>query len=599
MILCALALWPCLLSFLSDHELLYKSIAYYGADQHFHQYHQLIFKSFLITIFVFILMLFGLNILKDQIMITILLPIVIFISYFIPFLSLVLFSIAISMLIFLYDEKFILPTFSVKLIDIRLFVILLFFLCFNFLFYIGWYYHYQSFHWAEMSLFNAFWSYKDSLTVFVPRHGLFEVFLQKILGLFFDMETVIHASMFTIKFFSVMDVYIVLIIVYALTKDYFFVFGYFLIFQLFSINPAIHWTPIAFTFFLMFAFEEQESKRFPLAFLLGIVTTTIYFLRVDIGIFLLIATTCCFVLYIFFLKNFMHIFAFLLGILTIILMMIFWYGFDGVQEFVYVTTLLPAQYNDFVWGNVVPALQVGHIISAKLLVNFLYLLIAISLAVKELFFRKNRKIIPYILLVLTTAAVFKILLGRIDARVFWFSGVLISLPIAIYFFDNSRMKKVFLISPMFIMMLFSFPSFDRSGYFAPYEFIQKGVQNLWFIKRDLISNSQEIQLLSKFGKIIAENKGKVTFLTFSPYAYVYFDTKPVGKYTDAYQIYPFDNSAFYQQLANSNIVFWYPQNLDGIPDSKRLSKYLDYLENTFDVFYQDLQITVYTNKVRN
>lgn len=598
LIVVCLGLWPWLLSFLSAHELLYHPIAYYGADQHFQQQHQLIFKSFVITLCLFMLMFFGIMRLHGKIMSAILLSSAFYIFTSLSLWALGLFSVVAFLWAYIQNDTFIAPSLHIKFLDVKLIGFVFVFLCFNILFYMGVYYHYQSFHWAEMSLFNAFWSYHDSLTTFVPRHGLFEVLLQKILGVFFNTEVVVHISMFIVKFFSVTDAYIALLMLYAITKNYFFVFSYFLLFQLFAINPFIHWTPIALTFWVLFTFDEQEQRRTQWAFILGILTTVIYFLRVDIGVFLLIATVCCLFLYSFFLKSFTHIGAFALGLLTIIVLLSVVCGFKEIKEFIEITTVLPAQYNDFVWGNTVPSLMPGNIISAKLLVTFFYLLIAVALAIKELVFQKNQKIIPYVFLVLIMAAVFKILLGRIDSRVFWFSAVLISMPTAMYFLSGN-LKKVFLISPLLMTVLFSLPSFDKAGYLAPYEFIQKGIDTVKSLPKQLASNSQEIQLLFKFEALIAQNKNKVTFLTFSPYAYVYFDTKPVGRYTDAYQIYPFDNPAFYQQLADSNIVFWYSQNLDTIPDEKRLSHYITYLENTFDTIYRDQKITIYKNKARD
>lgn len=591
--------WSVLYNLFYNNNIWYEiDSSYIGPDVFYNQKHQLLFKTLLIDLSLYTIVILleqrlqfikKINLILFSIFIA-LIPLTTSVSIIFILLTLFVSTILLYLLNNNNIEYTDLKINSIIFFDFKIILIAILFLFFNIFYYSSSYMHFHSFHWAEMTIFANFWNLDDSLVQFIPRHGLFEVLLQKILfALNFNNTTITHISMFIIKFFSYSDVYLLLIIIFTITKNYFFTFTYFLLYQFIGINPAIHFTPIAITFFILLNINNDKNNKNFFLFLLGFLQVVIYVLRVDIGLFSFTASLITISVVSILKKNIKAILLFILGAFLSLLTMIFLFGYNDFLEFVKITTLLPAGLNDKVWGYIVPTLQNGNLISSKILVSLIFVLVAISFSIREVFTNKNQKIAPYIYLVLIMAASFKILLGRSDFRVFWFSAFLLSLPIAIFFSNNIKVKKIILLSPFLFILILSIPKFDRSFYSQPPVIhALKGFKEIIIgeKKNVKITENDEIKLFSEYKDLIYNNIDKVTFLPFSPYSYVYFNTRPVGRYTDAYQVYPFENNIFYQQLDNSNIVFWLPANLDKIPDTLRLKNYLDYLYLNFDVYIE-------------
>lgn len=587
LISCCVILWPYMFNFFSEHDILYTHSDYYGTDKFFDQKHQLLFKTFFLSLVVFCFCVFLLELTKKQLFFTFVFSLIalsmgasktITFSFILfVFISVITLSIFIEKCSF-KDQEFKINFFDKKIILISFLIFLV-----NIAYYWATYTKFHSFHWGEMTIFAKFWDLSDGLSIFIPRHGFFEIFLQK--GLYLsglNEIQIIHISTFIIKFFSFTDVYLILILVYFLTKNYTYTALYYLSYQAISMNPAIHATPIILTFFLIYQIVKQP--RFISIFFLGLLTGLILFLRVDIGVFIIIASFISVCLLSYFEKNIYIFIVFIFGLLFFGLSLILLFGKSDVFQFLEMSIILPSKYNDLVWGDFIPTLQNGQIISAKILTTFMILLASIYLCIKEIIFNKNKESIPFIFLVLIMAATFKILLGRIDIRVFWFSAYLTSLPIAIYFL-NQKYRKIFLILPIIMIVFISLPGADRSNYYPPLlKTITGTLKNFYGTNDNNVAElSAEIKLFSKYQNLIDKNKNKVTFLPFSSYSYVYFNTKPVGKYFDSYQVYPQDNKLFYDQLLNSNLVFWKYFNLDDVPDNLRLKSQLDFLNRNFVV----------------
>jgi len=70
LISCCVILWPYLFNFFIEHDILYNDNNYYGADKFFSQKHQLLFKSFFLSIVIFCCGGFLLELTKKQLFFT-------------------------------------------------------------------------------------------------------------------------------------------------------------------------------------------------------------------------------------------------------------------------------------------------------------------------------------------------------------------------------------------------------------------------------------------------------------------------------------------------------------------------------------------------
>ncbi len=573
-----------------------KNIGYYGAQQHFGHDSVSYTKVFILSCFIAAFLFLLINLLHKYktLLITFLIAILMFqlCSYHKYFNServIVLFLVSAIAAYILHVSEFV--NFSVDHLKInsgefvKINIVNCFLCILLIVIYLSTYTSYVSFHYAEMTIFSKFWKVVESPTIFVPRHGLYEVFLQKFLSFFISSyELIAHASMFFIKFFSYSASLLVIFLIYSKIRDIWFVFFYMILVHSVAFGASWHASLILLGFLGFMIFNQQKKKRKLIAFAIGTCAAIAYFLRIDIGIFIVIASFICIMLY----GDLRFVLLFLIGCIFPFIVYIMFWSFDSLVEFIQLTTVMPIKFNDLVWGAGKLNFIDGHLITSKLFVQYFFLIISISLSIKYLKLSQY-DIIPFVFLILLSAASFKILLVRIDgSRQFYFTSFLISLPYVMFFVRSKIRSGVYLIVvPALLFLIFSFPAFHSHPMKMPIKSVFSEKYKPVISESNYLKNqtmrAKEVLLTKKYYDIIVKNKDQISFFPFSGYLYVLYNSKPLGKYTDSYQIYPFDNLEIKKQIIASKYIFWYRNNLDGVPDIKRLSYQLNIIAKYFEI----------------
>lgn len=451
------------------------------------------------------------------------------------------------------------------------------------------YLNYQSFHWGEMSIYAKFWDFSESPTKFIPRHGLFEIFLQKILfnsGL--PLIATIEISMFIVKFFSPLatialsvlltatQLPLVFLVVFLVMTHYsysFAIFSFTLALPIFFINKPNWLTP-----------RENWNYIF-----IGILLGVNFFLRVEYGAFAVIAFFITMTAY----RKFELMTFCALGLMISTGLYCLIWGPNSLTDFIKYAIVLQAKYSGPVWASQPLNLYMPDLVQGKLIAQLNVIAISIWISLHSLFSNHTNRF-SFIYLTLINCATTTILFGRIDmGRQFWFFAFLTTVPMVVFVYRQKFEKTIALFAPIAIMFIFA-GKIEHPTLVKSWNNFKKLYQSQVTVAAPL--DQEEVKCVLKHHPLLKEAGQSVSFFPFSSFLYSYFNIEPLSKYTDSYQVYPYENEEYLAAIHRSKILFWIPANLDGINDALRLPKTSQLISEQFDLIEVNGNCHVYRNK---
>ena len=458
--------------------------------------------------------------------------------------------------------------------------------------------YYFSLHLSEYTLIPHFYnSEMENIFNYFPRHGLFEIFLGNLFYRF-DLSPIYNGyfSEFIIKSTGILDLLSILFWIHIskFKNSIKILFVFFSLFYVF-----IFWQTGTFIFLMTFPFflyMNINLSKFCKPLFLGFVVTTIFFLRFDYGLFSIIGIG---VIYFYhFLNNkksiyelLIYCFSILLSIFIILLLLN-----SNIFEFYVFLKVLAKNTAVWGWPDIYQSNTPLIFLMAFLIAYFIFEKIrSIKISDKDLY------------LIALYCCNFIILTGRSDGHIY--NAIILFNIITIFsLFDNpqiygnisikSNIKKNYqAIKVIFLIaaVTFTFEIFNKTIRFSSINFYD-AINNLknFPSKQQLGPFSNDIRNILNNQVKNGEYKNKTTFLFLMPFEYVLFDTKPLGKFADAYHAsQSIEHDYLFDDIKESQLIVIRESNLDNVPDRVRFKKYIKYIRDNFFLFYNDGVYKIY------